>query len=242
MPDQSFSQYGQSMPKSAQDKSHTLDQDSGVGPVGLELDCYSFELQVQELLDLRKDPTSDAAVQAHSSKCAECSELLTQFTQLESTLHLALRAKASASGETRAPARPLHPVSQRRREQFGWAAQAASVLLICGTLLGWVASRPTQSISLLPVAVNNNSLGSLRESAAASPSGIRPAVHYRSLEQCYELTSELPGVRPLQSSIQVALAWWWDYLNLDGNDTRSLPHHERGFGLNPLLAEANRQV
>lgn len=241
MPDQSSSQRSP-MPNSLRGDIRSADGIAAGYQAALELDCRSFELQVQELLDQRKDPTCDAAVQIHASQCAECSELLEQFTQLESTLQLALKAKIPATRDSRATPRPLHPVSQRQREQLSWVAQAASVLLICGTVIGWMASRPTQQTSLLPVAVSNESSRNLREPALASVSGIRPAVHYRSLEQCYELTSELPGVRPLQSSIQVAIAWWWDYLNLDGNDTRSLPHHERGFGLNPLMAEANRQV
>lgn len=237
MPDQSSSQKfsGISQSLSSGDQEGLLSR-------GFELDCTTFESHVQELLDLRNSPESDLAVQAHASSCAECLELLHQFTQLESALPLALKSKTPVAAKKREVAHPMHPVSRRQREQISWAAQAAVVLLLCGSLVGWVASRQPQSNALIPVAVSELPARSSPEQLLATASGIRPAVHYRSLEQCYELTSELPGVRPLQSSIQVALAWWWDYLNLDGNETRSLPHHERGFGLNPLLAEANRQV
>jgi|688.fasta_scaffold232235_2 hypothetical protein len=237
MPDQSSSQ-------NFSRNSQALSRGDHAGhlPQGFELDCTSFESHVQELLDLRKSPEIDLAVQMHASNCAECSDLLHQFTQLESALQLALKSKTPAATEKREVARPLHPVSRRQREQLSWTVQAAVVLLLCGALVGWVASRQPQSNSLIPVAVSELPARSTPEQLLATASGIRPAVHYRSLEQCYELTSELPGVRPLQSSIQVALAWWLDYLNLDGNETRSLPHHERGFGLNPLLAEVNRQV
>lgn len=237
MPDQSSSQNFSGISKSLSSGEH-----AGHLPQGFALDCMSFESHVQELLDLRKSPEIDLAVRAHASNCAECSDLLHQFTQLESALQLALKSKTATSTEKQEVARPLHPVSRRQREQFNWAAQAAVVLLLCGALVGWFASRQPQSNALIPLAVSELPVRSTPEQLLATASGIRPAVHYRSLEQCYELTSELPGVRPLQSSIQVALAWWWDYLNLDGNDNRSLPHHERGFGLNPLLAEANRRV
>jgi hypothetical protein len=248
MPDQTSSRNFSENSRSLNDGELTSSDRAGRSLRGPELDCASFESHVQELLDLRESPESDPGVQAHASRCAECLDLLRQFTQLESALQLTLKSKvtlkskASSAAEKREVARPLHPVSRRQREQFSWAAQAAVVLLLCGALVGWLASRPPQSNTLLPVAVRDLPVRSNPEQLLASASGIRPAVHYRSLEQCYELTSELPGVRPLQSSIQVAFAWWWDYLNLDGDDIRSKPHHERGFGLNPLLAEANRQV
>jgi hypothetical protein len=237
MPDQSSSQNFSGISRSLSSGDHARPLSRG-----LELDCTSFESHVQELLDLRKSPENDLAVQTHASVCQECSELLHQFTQLESALQLALKPKAPVVAEKREVVLPVHPFSQRHREQFSWAAQAAVVLLLCGALIGWAASRQPKSNALIPVAVSELRGQNSPEQLLASGSGIRPAVHYRSLEQCYELTSELPGVRPLQSSIQVALAWWWDYLNLDGNETHSLPHHERGFGLNPLLAEANRRV
>lgn len=242
MPDQPCSQDGHLKSRSFTGNGRNSNDGNPQLPVGSELDCAEFESQVQELLDLRRDPESDPAVRMHASQCDECWELLRQFTQLESTLQIALKAKAPSTRGKREIVRPLHPVSQRSREQYNWAAQVASILLVCVTLIGWVATRPPQRASWIPVAVSNDPSRMGRDSLVAGPSGIRPAVHYRSLEQCYELTSELPGVRPLQSSIQVAIAWWWDYLNLGGGQLESLPHHERGFGLNPLLAEANRRV
>ena len=241
MPDHSSSQHSPKNLRSLDGDRFNSDYHNRLS-VRSELDCESFELHVQELLDLRKSPESDPAVQAHSNSCSECRELLHQFTQLESSLQLVLKAKASATTRKREVVRHLHPVSRRQREQISLTAQAAAVLLLCGALVGLLVSRQPQSNALLPVAVSESAPRNTPGQFLAGAEGIRPVVHYRSLEQCYELTSELPGVRPLQSSIQVALAWWWDYLNLDGNETRSSPHHERGFGLNPLLAEANRRV
>ena len=205
-------------------------------------DCAAFEVRVQELLDLRESPETDRGIQEHSGRCADCRELLQQFTRLESTLQLALRNKAPHPEQKQKNIRPLHPISQRRRDRAGWAMQAIAVLLLCGAVGNWLASFQPQQSTLLPVASSASASGTRQQRLAADFSGIRPVMHYRSLEQCYELTSELPGVRPLQSSIQVAISWWWNYLNLDGNDTRALPYHERGFGLNPLLDEANRRV
>lgn len=95
---------------------------------------------------------------------------------------------------------------------------------------------------LLPVAGAGGAMFAAGSEADGSGSGIRPVAHYRSLEQCYELTIELPGVRSLQTSILVALDWCRDYFKLDGSQTPEPPHHERGFGLNPLRAEINRQA
>jgi hypothetical protein len=36
---------------------------------------------------------------------------------------------------------------------------------------------------------------------------IRPVSSFRSIETCYEITAELPGIRPLQSSLSVAIDW-----------------------------------
>jgi hypothetical protein len=206
------------------------------------LDCETFEFHVQELLDLKRNPQDEPSVQQHASTCPECHELLRQFSQLELTLQLALRKNSSDSKRGSEHLRPFHPVSQIRRRQAGMLLQAVAVLLLTGSVGGWLASRQSERAPRMPLATSNESSPASRAQRIAGINGIQPAVHYRSLEQCYELTSELPGVRPLQSSIQVAIAWWWNYLNLDGNGIRTTPHHERGFGLNPLLAEVHRQV
>jgi len=83
MPDQTSSRNFSEI-RSLNDGELTSSDRAGRSLRGPELDCASFESHVQELLDLRESPESDPGVQAHASRCAECLDLLRQFTQLES--------------------------------------------------------------------------------------------------------------------------------------------------------------
>ena len=116
------------------------------------------------------------------------------------------------------------------------------MLLFALGLVGIAAvKQQTQRTALVPVASvlsSESGDGELVEIAGR----FHPVASYRSLEQCYELTSELPGVKPLQASIWVALDWWQHYFRLAPNREPDARYHERGFGLNPLMVEACYQA
>ena len=233
------------------------------GPQDLPgLNCEQFETRVQELLDRRLDPADDSAIERHVRSCAPCAKLLTDFQALE----LALRQSAASAGPQRSgsansgrsrligqfdPAgairlderlnRPQHPASREQQTRVIRYFQAAVLLIAVGLIGIGAVQQKAQRTALLPVpgAIARGAIGG---APGKFPGGFQPVASYRSLEQCYELTSELPGVRPLQASIWVALDWWQQYFGLSPSSQPDALLHERGFGLNPLVVESMYQA
>lgn len=221
------------------------------------LNCHDFESRVQELLDARRRPDSDSRIRVHAEHCQDCRLLLTQFRRLESVLERSLQARTEhqfgcaktapfrdegLSRLSRRSSRPVHPVSRSHRVKLDFAARAAVLVLLAGFAAFQIGFSMKRQEVLLPMPRTGGPMFVAGTQLSGSGSGIRPVANYRSLEQCYELTIELPGVRSLQTSILVALDWCRDYFKLDGGEIPEPPHHERGFGLNPLRAEINRQA
>lgn len=217
------------------------------------------------MLDLRQSPAGDQAIARHANECPPCARLLTDFLDLEAALRTATLDSKRRLGEagwapavrtrprlghvaSQGPASaafPKHPASRERRTLLIRYAQAAVLLLAVGFLGFNVLRQRAQRIAMLPVP-DRTEASSLFASAddwgMAKPGAFRPVSSYRSLEQCYELTSELPGVKPLQTSILVALDWWQQYFRLSPVSEPVPRYHEQGFGLNPLFADTRYQA
>ncbi len=238
--------------------------DSGLNS-SAPLDCEGFEEHLQNLLDARLDPELDPEVTEHLAMCHDCPRVLHEYLLLETALRSLPgnskmaslnRPNAEASGhEARAgsvssapgnaaftsrqrPPLKRHPVSIARHQRKLLWIQAALVLILLGSLgfafIRWQHAEAT----LLPVPSRFAAASSsLPSGVPTHMAGINRVVHYRSLEQCYSLTTELPGVKPLQTSIVVALDWWQDYLGIRPSQLPKSHLIEPGFGLNPLLAD-----
>lgn len=237
----------------------------------LPVNCLEFEERVQDLLDRRLDPAGDPAIERHALACAECAGLLADFVFLESVLrnsdeplHLTGQPGGTLASSNRTsdqtptarsrmttlvtPDRTLrksallpHPVSRDQRSRNARYLQATLILVALGMIGVGMQQRWNRQATLLPVAGSGLEQNEL-QLAFGMQAGFRPVAAYRSLEQCYELTAELPGVKPLQTSILVALDWWQHYFGLTPTTVPAARHQEDQFGLNPLLAEGWRRV
>lgn len=78
-----------------------------------ELDCDSFELKINELLDNRESLRNVAVLQEHASRCADCNLLLNDFLAVHSVFS---DRRAVIEDLCHSPVRPI--ASQRRHN--GW--------------------------------------------------------------------------------------------------------------------------
>jgi hypothetical protein len=113
--------------------------------------CTDFEDRLNELLDDRRAPQDDAALQAHAETCSECREmLLAQESLFRGVALLQRRTPAPELGkrvlrELNAPAPALAPLpSPSRRSWLPMLAAAAAVLLAVGFSI-WLVNRGNQT-------------------------------------------------------------------------------------------------
>lgn len=140
---------------------------------------------------------------------------------------------------------PKHPAIREQQTQMFRYLQAAVLLVAVGLIGFGVVHQRAQRIAMLPVpkgAAGAAQIATADDWRFTKPEAFRPVSTYRSLEQCYELTSELPGVKPLQASILVALDWWQQYFRLSPITEPEPRLHEYGFGLNPRIADTRYQA
>lgn len=112
--------------------------------------CTDFEDRLNELLDDRRVPQDDAALQAHAESCSECREmLLAQESLFRGVALLQRRTPAPELGkrvlrELNTPVATLAPLlSPPRRSWMPLLATAAAVLLAVG-LSVWLVNRGNQ--------------------------------------------------------------------------------------------------
>lgn len=184
------------------------------------LDCENFEEFVQEALDERLNLSLSPDLQGHADGCPRCQETLARYQRLQGILTVAFsvpagceirRPPADQPLPTRAVAAsetdPLLANRRRRsyvplRTSLPWLAAASVAILLTWTWQTGLRNSNDLSHPALVVQSPDN----LHPEFAIHPVG-----NSRSIERCLEITAELPGIRPLQSTFTLAVGWCQDY-------------------------------
>lgn len=184
------------------------------------LDCFSFDCRVQDLMDERIELRTDLPLQNHAAECESCRSLLSSFESLESALGAAFpfNAVEDESKELDSFASPRISDHQKTVASWGIAgavlAMAAMLLLMLQPVsesfrtddLAELSLPPATAPSAEPGATEPNLLAD--DSSEFEPSDINSAVYHSiptSLRNAYQYAVELPGIRPIECSINVTL-------------------------------------
>ncbi|MEQ1904294.1 MAG: hypothetical protein ABL888_08930 [Pirellulaceae bacterium] len=154
--------------------------------------CEDFENWIHEALDARQDPRFDQRIARHSRECPACAETLSDYVKVENLVAVAFSHPSAVAERQR--------IEKRRRTESIWrlaiGALAASILVLVVVERG---NSPASVVGNSPDAITRSNSMPL---ATDSPSRQAATV---SLATCYELTSELPGIRPIRSSVDATL-------------------------------------
>ncbi len=154
--------------------------------------CENFENWIHESLDARQDPRFDQRVARHSRECPACQETLSAYLRVENLVAAAFSHPSAVAQRERIERR--RRVASKLRLAIG--ALAASILV----LVVFESGNPRSSDGTL----TGESIGQRNPSPFIDvlPKDQASSV---SLTTCYELTSELPGIRPIRSSVDATL-------------------------------------
>ena len=232
------------------------------------INCDSFELRIQDVMDARLDPSRQPELTGHADQCCGCRPILDRYSQLHTILNCAFTSDGSPGFASRSPISAVtkdnshemvgnlianagsdsldSPGRKRRRQVSSLdVSTAAMVLLAVGLTVVMLQSGggipiARSKTSSFVVATSSGSEYQLQNESvnglASSP--IRQVSSFRSIETCYEITAELPGIRPLQSSLSVAIDWlqksiggnWFSEQKPDdSNSNFGALHHELAF-------------
>lgn len=92
--------------------------------------CEEFESRLNEILDRRRHPRSDAELWLHANSCSECGELLAGYQTLLSGLRRRAAAAAPADMPTRVQLQLAHP-----RRRGAWRDRAPLALVAAALVL-----------------------------------------------------------------------------------------------------------
>ncbi|MBX3416952.1 MAG: zf-HC2 domain-containing protein [Pirellulaceae bacterium] len=192
--------------------------------------CDEFQDLINELLDCSLDPADDLRVSEHAHSCHDCQAILSQYRQMELLTRFAFRSidddcfGNAQSQNQKGEGFDTRPIRQLDLDSVGLNGETAysggrhvlpkrPIRTILGTLAASVLvlvffERPS---SLQPEHLNVASTTS-PSSSENSPSKdlvaqdrTRPATRIFTWPNCYEITSELPGIRPIRSSVDATL-------------------------------------
>ncbi len=221
--------------------------------------CQGFEARINAIMDLRLDPSQDHELRNHALICADCDEMLENFSELHTGLSgpnkipIALLASESRRFDKSGVVFRIFPSAFAPR----WIASAG---LLAALLTIVIAS--LNSIPPSPLVLTNKSEARLPRSTARLglaheelivDSGKTPAVYpqipnvtirqisdgLRSLP-VYHYSGDLPGFRPFQSSLDLCIDWFQNSLfNFSGNHRSPSPdppaaNTNPGFGFQPM--------
>ena len=188
-------------------------------------------------MDARLDPAQQLQLTGHAEQCCGCRPILDRYTRLHDILNCAFTSDGSPGFAFGGPnsedakdgghdlvnnsipiagSDSLDSLGRKRNRQKSSfnVSTAAMVLLAVGLMVVML-----QSGGGIPMARSKTSSFVVASSSGAeyqlhsetvdgmATSPIRHVSSFRSIETCYEITAELPGIRPLQSSLSVAIDW-----------------------------------
>ena len=221
--------------------------------------CQKFDQRLNEIMDLRLDPNADVELQAHALLCDDCSELLGNFSELHTGL----------SGPNKIPISLLKSESAESADvKNAWINAiiigALATLLFIGMNVGMnvepdsfqVASKPVEANTLDKEAepkqsgLAMNDLGpsltlTLPASKAPQSASLSDVCTQIQNNEAIRLSEELPGFRPLVSTLDHCIEWLKVSLDgltgeeIDANEAEDtndrLPSTDQGF-LNRFVA------
>lgn len=206
--------------------------------------CCGFELAIQERMDQRLPIADDIALNRHAEECPQCAELFMDFQSLEQGL-LSLAWSASPDSIA-ADLPPLNksPIGdkQLKHGRFGFLGIVLSIAAVLMISLSF--SNLSNDTPVSPMAKRDAGTSQVKENPAplkrllaSAPSDQKfsfPAdqirlVSWHQLSRqlhtsvYYRISAELPGVRPLHSSIDLTV----DLLQQTFGDSDSASSDER---------------
>ncbi len=184
------------------------------------LRCDDFLELLNESLDNGRDPMRDERIADHAHVCSACNSTLEEYLKVEHLARIAFHNSdwarsnltVSALYGQRGPQAPAHNGSGRMgvgsrniskyplRTILG--TLAASIVILVAWERREMGGEPQVIESHREVQGAVADLVFQENSEMPSP---RPANPIFSLNNCYEITSELPGIRPIRSSLDATL-------------------------------------
>lgn len=189
-----------------------------------EISCATFETRINDLLDARRDPAADETLIRHADHCAACQAVFADYLALDDSL-------SNIVWDAKTLERLAAPTAAVRPYRLWWSAALAATLLIAfNSIFGsspWgdnnaTASKQVSAKAQKPpiVAVpqsDRQPQQRLGNDSIAKPlvgSGLTP-VSWNELSQrlqpvlnpYYQFSAELPGIRPIQSSLNLTIDW-----------------------------------
>lgn len=183
------------------------------------LTCVQFEKRIQSLMDSRQELTNDSLLDEHRAHCPDCREILDSYQSLEDSFSGKIPPSIqSAIGHTSAT------VQTNRWSGYMPLLLTLTVGLIAGTMIGfsprWITgptadrSQTQNALESSPVllsplpaddlAVAFSSLHEVNSQLIAVDQLLQ---QFPTLNLYYRYTADLPAVRSIQTSFNVAFHW-----------------------------------
>lgn len=199
-----------------------------------EISCSTFESRVNQLLDKRIDLKSDAPISRHVTDCASCKLILDDYLALDDSFNNVIFDSETLAKLEKGQIKPS------RQGVWASLAIAAVVVLGFGiafnldskidhatTQVASVVNPESTSFENVTAAISTESAPKSLAMESVKPSDINsevtkipemtPAVSWGSLAEqlgslnpYYQISAEITGVRPIQSSLHVTLDWVQD--------------------------------
>lgn len=207
-----------------------------------QVNCLNFEERINKRLDLRLSPAGDMDLVAHSTTCAECRMMLQDYQLLDRCLNLTHDSNCHAvtSGY-----RVLNTDSSIARLS---AIYSIAAVLLIGVCLAFgildddsTTSRPVIAASSFPPAINPAVIEESPDAPVAPKTGRNPegltavnslvywnqiSEHLSPLNPYYQISAELPGVRPFQYSLGITIDWFQNLFRFSQDEIS-----DPGFGV-----------
>ena len=194
------------------------------------LTCVQFEKRIQSLMDSRQELATDSLLDEHRAHCPNCCEILDSYQSLEDSFSgkLPTTIQQAIGDQADKPA----VISTHR-----WSGYMPLVLtLVVGLIAGSIIGLSSRSL-LEPVAAKNHTevgprieANSILPTSSSDLNAIFNSMNelnspLTSIDQIfqqfptvnlyYRYTAELPGIRSIRSSFNVAFDWFQETFILD---------------------------
>ena len=185
-----------------------------------EIECREFEFRIHDLLDQRKPLINDSTLQSHASGCFCCAQLLQDFLDFENCFQAPeIRRAKSDEARTLKLRRLIVSITiaaslllgfgfaaNYRVNEFGTTATAHYIRLFnqveaVGPESMYEPMQVRKPISLAESQVQQKAKTTLATWEIISE-------RLMPLNSYYEISAELPGIRPLRSSLGLTIDWF----------------------------------
>ena len=194
------------------------------------LTCVQFEKRIQSLMDSRQELATDSLLDEHRAHCPNCCEILDSYQSLEDSFSGKLPTSIQQAISDQAGKPAVIPTHR-------WSGYMPLVLtLVVGLIAGSIIGLSSRSL-LEPVAAKNHTeagpiieansilptpsndlnalFNSMNELNSPLMSIDRIFQQFPTVDLYYRYTAELPGIRSIHSSFNVAFDWFQETFILD---------------------------